>query len=292
MLLAALAVGRAQTAVSAEGPLSIRNAGGLQLFVAKENTDPTVRIALPGGAASFPVLFPEHVTSVKHGSNEGERLYMFTPGQSGARPRWRRVGSSLEYERDLPGDIHLLARATLEEDGVRFHYEFTNRSALAYDNIYAPTDPRLTGILHDERLERTYVHHANGFDLLASETPERLTLPLDRWLPARYLAQLTAPIPAERVQHRDDGITYYYKSRPVDQPFIATRSTDSKWIVASFTREAFNVWSNPELTCQHVDRQLPLAPGQTVTSEVKLLVTQGSLDDALRRAIRQRAALR
>jgi len=293
MLFAALSAGGAQTPrVSREGNLAIQNVAGLQLLVATENTDPTLRITLPGGAASFPVLFPEHVTSVKHGSNDGERLYMFSPGERGQRPQWRRVGSSLEYERDFPGDIHLLARATLEEDGVRLRYEFTNRSAVAYDNIYAPTDPRLTGILHDERLERTYVHHANGFDLLASETPDRLTMPLDRWLPARYLAQLTAPIPAERVQHRDDGITYYYKSRPVDQPFIATRSTDSKWIVASFTREAFNVWSNPELTCQHVDRQLPLAPGQTVTSEVKLLVTQGSLDDALRRAIRQRAALR
>jgi hypothetical protein len=292
MLFAALVAGRAQTPqAGGEGDLAVRNAAGLRLLVATENTDPTVRITLPGNAASFPVLFPEHVTAVKQGSNDGERLYMFSGGQSGVRPTWRRVGSSLEYERDFPGDIHLLARATLEEDGVRFHYEFTNRSAVAYDNIYAPTDPRLTGILHDERLERTYVHHANGFDLLASETPDRLTMPLDRWLPVRYLAQLTAPIPAQRVQHRDDGITYIYKSRPVDQPFIATRSTDGKWIVASFTREAGNVWSNPELTCQHVDRQLPLGPGETATSEVKLLVVRGSLDDALRRAIQQRSSL-
>ena len=293
MLFAALPAGGAQTPkVSREGNLAIQNAAGLQLLVATENTDPTLRITLPGGAASFPVLFPEHVTSVKHGSNDGERLYMFSPGERGQRPQWRRVGSSLEYERDFPGDIHLLARATLEEDGVRLRYEFTNRSAVAYDNIYAPTDPRLTGILHDERLERTYVHHANGFDLLASETPDRLTMPLDRWLPARYLAQLTAPIPAERVQHRDDGITYYYKSRPVDQPFIATRSTDGKWIVASFARVAGNVWSNPELTCQHVDGTSPLAPGRTAMQEVKLLVIRGSLDDALRRAIQQRASLR
>jgi len=293
MLFAALSAGSAQTPkVSREGNLAIQNVAGLQLLVATENSDPTLRITLPGGAASFPVLFPEHVTSVKHGSNDGERLYMFSPGERGQRPQWRRVGSSLEYERDFPGDIHLLARATLEDDGVRLHYEFTNRSAVAYDNIYAPTDPRLTGILHDERLERTYVHHANGFDLLASETPDRLTVPLDRWLPARYLAQLTAPIPAERVQHRDDGITYYYKSRPVDQPFIATRSTDGKWIVASFARVAGNVWSNPELTCQHVDGTSPLAPGQTAMQEVKLLVIRGSLDDALRRAIQQRASLR
>ena len=51
------------------------------------------------------------------------------------------------------------------------------------------------------------------------------------------------------------------------------------------------MWSNPELTCQHVDGTAPLAPGQTGTQEMKLLVMRGSLDDALRRAIQQRASL-
>jgi hypothetical protein len=58
---------------------------------------------------------------------------------------------------------------------VRFRYEVRNESRATYDMIYAPTDPRLTSIFHDARLERTYFHHADGFDLLASETPRRLT---------------------------------------------------------------------------------------------------------------------
>ena len=122
----------------------------------------------------------------------------------------------------------MLARVTLDDDGVRFHYEFANRSNNTYELIYAPTDPRLTSIFHDIRLERTYVHHGDGFDLLASETPGRLTMPLNQWLPARYLASFTWPIPAKRIERRDDGITYYNKSRPVDQPVIATLSTDGK----------------------------------------------------------------
>src|SRR4030095_16102590 len=116
---------------------------------------------------------------------------MFRPGSQGERPEWRRVNRSLEYERDLRGGVRLLARATLEDDGIRFSYEFTNTSAIAYDMIYAVTDPRLTSIFHDVRLERTYVHHAGGFDLLASETPSRLTMPVNQWLPARYPAQFT-----------------------------------------------------------------------------------------------------
>jgi hypothetical protein len=139
----------------------------------------------------------------------------------------------------------MLARASLEGDGVRLRYEFVNRSKVAYEMIYAPTDPRLTSIFHDVRLERTYVHHTDGFDLLASETPSRLTMPLGQWLPARYLASLTWPIPPKRVEKKQDGITYYNKSRAVDQPLVATLSDDGKWVVASFTRTTGNVWSNP-----------------------------------------------
>ena len=158
--------------------------------------------------------------------------------------------------------------------------------------IYAVTDPRLTSIFHDVRLERTYVHHTDGFDLLASETPSRLTMPLDEWLPARYLASFTWPVPAQRIEYRADGIPYYNKSRAVDVPFIATLSADRSWVVASFAREPGNVWSNPELTCQHVDPQTSLLPGQQSTREVKILVLKGSLDDALRRAIKQRDSLK
>src|SRR4029434_9040358 len=104
------------------------------------------------------------------------------------------AGRAIEYERDLPGSVHLVARATLENDGVRVRYEITKRSSTAYDMITAVTDPRLTGIFHDVRLERTYVHHADGFDLIASDVPGRLTLPLDRWLPARVLASFTWPV--------------------------------------------------------------------------------------------------
>ena len=167
---------------------SVNNEHGLQLLIVTENTQPTLRIVLPGHATSdrsIEVLFPEHVTAVQHGSTVAEQLYILRPGRQEEPATWRQTGRSFEYVRDLPGGVHLLARATLEDDGVRFHYEFKNNSAVAYDMIYAVTDPRLTGVFHDARLERTYVHHRDGFDLLASETPDRLTLPLNQWLPAR-----------------------------------------------------------------------------------------------------------
>jgi len=291
-LIASCILGRVLTA---QKLASATYPSGLRLLVAEENTQPSLRVVLPGqtaGDRAIEVLFPEHVTAVRHGASASEPLYMFRPGPQGERPAWRSAGLALEYERDLPGAVHLLARARLEDDGVRFHYEFSNRSTVAYDMIYAVTDPRLTSFLHDPRLERTYVHHADGFELLASEMPSRLTMPLTEWLPARYLASFTWPVPAQRVQRQADGITRYYKSRAVDEPFIATRSTDGAWVVASFTRETGNVWSNPELTCQHVDPQTSLAPGQHAILELKILILRGSVDDAFQRMRQQRQSLR
>ena len=169
--------------LGAQMPHPIRNADGVSLMVAPQNTQPTLRVVLPDGQDTNPaieIIFPEHVTARKHGSTESEHLYLFQPGRQGEPPTWQQVGQSIQYERDFKGGIHTLARATLEDDGILFHYEFLNRSNAAYDMIYAVTDPRLVSIFHDVRLERTYVHHKDGFDLLASETPGRLTMPLNQ----------------------------------------------------------------------------------------------------------------
>jgi len=158
--------------------------------------------------------------------------------------------------------------------------------------VWAITDPRFKTFFYDPRLERTYVHHKEGFELLASETPDRLTMPLGKWFPARYHAQLTAPIPNERVQHRDDGITYYYKSKVVDIPMVATLSVDRAWVAASFSRDPGNVWSNPELTCQHVDPQVALPREQRAFYEMKILIFRGSLEEALAIVLKERPTLR
>ncbi len=258
---------------------------GLRMEVMKENTLPAIRISgagLPDNAIE--VQFPEHVTVRKHGKSSVEQLYLFRPGNQGVRPKWKTSDRTLEYSMDF-GDIQMLAQATLWEKGVNFEYEFTNTSEREYDMVYAVTDPRLTSILHDPRLERTYVHHASGFELLASETPERLTMPLDSWLPCRYLDAYTWPIPPTLVEIREDRITYYNKPKAVDFPFIATSSKDNQWVVASFTTQldqVGNVWSNPELTCQHVDPQSALLPGQKAQLKVNILIMKGTVEDAYR----------
>jgi hypothetical protein len=291
-LVLAVMAARGKAAAAQAESLALGSASGLRLLVDDANHAPTLRVVLPGRPASdrsIVVLLPEHVTAVRHGSSDAPQLYRWEPGTATPRPAWRRSARSLRYERTLPGPVEFSARATLEPDGVRIRYEFRNRSDTSYDMFVAVTDPRMTSLLHDPRLERTYVHYATGFDLLGAETPERLTLPLERWLPARYLASFTWPVPAQRVERRADGITYYNTSRPVDAPFIATLSSDSSWVVASFTRTTGNVWSNPQLTCQHVDPQTSLAAGATAITEMKILVMRASLRDAWQHMVDQLA---
>jgi hypothetical protein len=272
----------------------ITNAEGLRLSIVEEDSDPALRVLLlsqSSSKAEMVVLFPEHVTAKKKGAAEAEHLYLFRPGGQNPGPALRQKGSSYEYERDFPGNIHMLARATLEDDGVLFHYEFENRSDVGYAMITAVTDPRMTGVFHDLRLERTYVHRKDGFGLLAADTPGRLAMPMNEWLPARYLDSYTWPIPAKRVERRADGITYYNASQPVDEPMVATVSSDHRWIAASFTKMTGNVWSNPELTCQHVDPERPLPPRGKAGWDVKFLVFEGTLDQALEKVKAQRSLL-
>lgn len=250
------------------------------MSVSRSDRDPVLLVALPERSTpAIRILFPEHVTVRRQG--QPEHLYRF---DEGAPPvQWHRNGNAVEYERDLPHGIHMLARATLADDGVLFHYEFANRSGIAYDMITALTDPRMQSVFHDPRLERTYVHGAAGFALLAERPVSG---------DSRYLASFRWPVPQRLVERRDDGITYVNRSRPVDEPLIATLSSDRTWIVASFARDAGNVWSNPALTCQHVDREIPLPAHATAVAETKMLVMRGSLDDARRREVAERSALR
>jgi hypothetical protein len=251
--------------------------------------DPVLSVTVPNGPVNgrtFKILMPEHVTVRLHGEVEAHQLYIYGRNPKGLAIAWEKSGNTLEYSTEF-GQLHFVAKATLVNDGIVFRYEFTNNGTIDYDMATAVTDPRFKAVFNDLRLERTYVHSKGGFVLLASHTPERLTLPLNQWFPVRYLASYTAPIPGDRIQKRDDGITYLYSPDRVDEPMIATLSNDRTWVAASFSRDPGNVWTNPELTCQHVDPQVPLPRGKHAEYEMKILIFKGSLDDALKKVTAQ-----
>ena len=271
----------------AQSELSLTQPGsGLRLIVINKNF-PLLKILLPRQPASdrgIEVEFPEHVTGLNTQTGGSEHLYLVSNGNRNVRtlPAWKTEGNALVYETELNNSVKLVAKAALEPDGIHYTYSFINHSAIAYENLQAVTCVKLYAVFSDTLLARTYVHHPDGFDLLASETPERLTMPLDKWLPCRYLVSYTWPVAARRIEKGADSITHYNKSRKADRPFIATLSHDKKWIAATYTRETGNLWTNPERSCQHADPSVSLKPGESKSLQLKTFVLQGTLTELLR----------
>jgi hypothetical protein len=272
--------GCAQTDLAITEPRS-----GLRLMVIDKNF-PLLKILLPGQPVSdrgIEVEFPEHVTGLNKLTNSVEHIYLVTRGNSNKRsmPVWKADGNTLVYETELNSQVKMVAKARLDTNGVSYTYSFTSHSTVSYPEFQAVTCVKLYAVFTDTLLERTYVHHSDGFDLLASETPERLTMPLAKWIPCRYLVSYTWPVANRRQEKDEDGITRYHKSRKTDRPFIATISHDKKWIAATYTAETGNLWTNPERSCQHADPSVSLKPGESKSLQLKTFIIKGTLDDLL-----------
>src|SRR5258708_37609222 len=67
-------------------PAGFANKAGVRLSIDKSGSQPVLQVFLPGRPATDPainVIFPEHVTSRKHGSSAAEHFYMWRPRQVG-----------------------------------------------------------------------------------------------------------------------------------------------------------------------------------------------------------------
>ena len=257
------------TATSAQPatPRAITNTAGLRLVVDADNARPVLRVLLPGKAESdrsIEVIFPEHVSGRRHAQADVEQLYLFRPGSSGARPAWRQQGQAVVLRHG--------ARGSRADDGSG---DPRGRRR--------PVSLRVPQSLH-RLLRRDLRRHRPAADIEFPRRPSRTHLRASRrWVRACSVqkrrpvsrcrsrigcrldisSSFTWPVPSQRVERRGDGISYYNKSRAVDEPFIATVSADGAWVVASVARDVGNVWSNPELTCQHVDPAGPARAERT-----------------------------
>jgi hypothetical protein len=271
---------------TAQRELAISQPTGLKVIVVQKDF-PLIKLLLPGQPASergIEIEFPEHVTGLNEKNNKIEHLYLVTNGNANKRtlPTWRVDGNALIYETELEDKVTMVATASLEPDGLRYTYKFINHSDISYSNLQAVTCVKLYSLFSDTLLRRTYVHHSDGFDLMASETPERLAMPLQEWLPCRYLVSYNWPVAAKRMEKDEDLVTRYYKSRKADKPFIATLSHDKAWIAATYTKETGNLWTNPERSCQHADPSTTLKAGETKHLELKTFIIKDNLEQLLK----------
>jgi len=299
LLFSGLSTAQAAGAAQAGGSdLVLRNRDGLTVRPIGDSNRPAIAVALPDaqGADAVVVELPEHAWRRSTAGAEPEWFYRMYTSESRymGKTTWHREGDALVYSMALPAGITLAGTATLHSDGLLIEYEIGNPGDTAFVETQAPTCIKLYRPFTDVFLERTYVHHADGLDLIASETPERLTKNTEEWLPCRYIVRSspqTAP-PKDRIERQADRVTRYHKFRPADAPFIATGSNPPGWVAATHALSCPAVWTNPARTCHHTDVSAPLPANSKAKLALKLYLFRGTVADAWRRVASQRQANR
>jgi hypothetical protein len=293
---AASAACQAATAQEVAGQLTVTNPLGIRIQPFRDGKIPAVSVFLPGNETRFAAVveMPEHAWRKKMKADGPEGFYsMYSwDERMKAVPLWSREGNALAYRMDLPAGFTLNARATLDSDGLEIAYRIDNPGPMAYAEVQAPTCVKLYRPFTDIFLERTYVHHPDGLDLVASGTPERLGQNAEEWLPSRYIVRCSreAPLPPQWVEKRSDNVTRYHKIWAADTPFIATESSPEGWVAATHSLTSPEVWTNPARTCHHADSGAPLDANSVARLAVKLHLLRGGASDAWARVAERQAS--
>ncbi len=182
-----------------------------------------------------------------------------------------------------PSGYSLLSQAILSSDGLEIIHRISHGSVREHAAMEAVTCVKLYRPFTDVFLDRTFVHHLDGLDLIASETKGRRSKNAEEWLPCRYIARVGKNAP--RLEYRTetlDGITRYFKSRPADVAFLATESDTGDWTAATFARDCESIFTNPARTCHHADPAAKEVADGQATLRLKVYVVRGRARDAWR----------
>jgi len=267
---------------------------GLRLERHGDPSRPALALFIPGQDAPAAIIeMPEHGWR-KEGSSEDQLWFykMYTSDESfRGKVQWSRDGDTLAYSMQTPSGFVLNSQASLETDGVSITYEVVSPSPRTLAIVMAPTCVKLYRPFTDVFLERTFVHHPSGLDLIASETPERLSMNAEEWLPIRYIVRVgETAAGAVRRRERLEGITRYTKSRSADVAFIATESQPQGWIAATHGLGCPALFTNPARTCHHADPRVENVAGGKAQLRLKVYMVRGLLEEVWRRvAARNRA---
>jgi hypothetical protein len=259
-LLTAAAHGPLAFAQLTADSFALASPSGLRMERVGDSQRPAIALFLP--ETKFPsaiIEMPEHAWRKEKEGGEPSwfyKMYTSDPAMQG-EVKWVREGNTLSYSMKTPSGFTLNSKASLEADGVAITHEVASNSASRMAAVQATTCVKLYRPFSDVFLERTYIHHPEGLELIASETPDRFAKNAEEWLPCRYIVRVgkNAP-PAEYRVERLDGVTRYFKSRAADAAFVATQSQPGGWTAGTHAMNCDSVFTNPARTCHHAD---PLA---------------------------------
>ena len=117
------------------------------------------------------------------------KMYSSDPAFKG-QVEWSLLDSALAFSMKTPSGYMLQTKAVLESDGVAITHEVSNGSVKQIAAVEAVTCVKLYRPFTDVFLDRTYIHHPEGLDLIASETQGRTNKNAEEWLPCRYIARV------------------------------------------------------------------------------------------------------
>ena len=287
--------GWARHARSDTPQLALSNRHGISVRPSRdEPAAPLLWIALPGMEhPSVVIEMPEHAWGRPRGTTEQRWFYRMYSETRSLRPpaRWTKQDGALICSLTSPAGVRLQTAVSVDDEGISVRHALENDRDVDYEEVQAPSCIKLYRPFADVFLERTYVHHPEGLDLLASETPARLQMNAEEWLPVRYIVRSAPPgVPSGKHKERLDNILRYNKLRLADAPFMATTSTPGGWVVASHTLEASSIFTNPARTCHHVDPSAVLKPRGEAILSLKVYVVRGTVEDAWRLVRKRRIA--
>jgi hypothetical protein len=285
-----LAAAAAQLALPQENaPLTVTGArSGLRLERFGNPQRPTVALFLPQEQdPSVVIEMPEHAWRKAELAGQQEwfyKMYSSDPAFRG-QVEWTQSGNRLGFTMTTPSGYVLRSQATLQADGLDIVHEISHVSVQRHAAVEAPTCVKLYRPFTDVFLDRTYVHHTDGLDLIASETKGRTSKNAEEWLPCRYIAMVGKN--GRRGEYRVeklDGITRYFKSNPADVAFLATESTTGNWTAATFARGCDSVFTNPARTCHHTDPEAKGISNGHAILRLKVVLRKNSMGTKMTRS--------
>lgn len=265
-------------------PIQRDRAAGLRIQPHGNPQLPAVAVFLPDQLNPCAVIeMPEHAWRQQKASDQQTwfyKMYGSDPKLKGP-VEWHSLPNQVAYRMTTPSGYVLSGSASIEPDGVAISYEIKTGSENEIEVLEATTCVKLYRPFTDVFLERTYIHHSTGLQLIASETPERMEKNAEEWLPCRYIAGVGNDLAAKpyKVEHLD-GVTRYFKSKSADAAFLATESQPSGWTAATYGNNCDSVFTNPARTCQHADPRLHNVTGGRATLNLKVYLIRGSAADA------------
>lgn len=246
---------------------------------------PAVALFLPGiPDPSVVIEMPEHAwrKAVPGGPQEWfYRRFSSEPEVKG-QVKWTQSADRLGFTMDTALGYILHSTARLQADGVEIAHEISHPSVKQHAAMQAVTCVKLYRPFTDVFLDRTYVHHAEGLDLIASETKGRTGKNAEEWLPCRYIARVGKNGLGEYRVEKLDGITRYFKAKPADVAFLATESPAGDWTAATFARGCGSVFTNPARTCHHTDPEIKDVSNGKASFRLKVFLVKGRARDAWR----------